>query len=392
MRARRLAGVVAALGVAAGCGAGPSSGNAAAPPALARLTSGRHALGDDTFEVWVCRVPATVSDPLYVAGGARLDLDPADVAARLDAELPAYFRAISGDRYRPSFVAGGQIVPTAASGHQGCIDDALDASSTAADAVLVVADAEHDGDAAGGLAQPGTGCACPAGSSRRMVYVGASDFHPDWGMVPALDLIEHEIGHTLGLPHSGDAPTAGDAGRHTYSSALDVMSNSAAPRDADPDRRHGPGTIAANLLALGWLDPDAVAVVGPSGDELEVVASNRAFDASVPSGRPAATVGVVALDGLRLLTVELLAATGYDDHLPASGVAVHLIDQSPRACGHADGVPCTGLDRRQIPVGTTAPHTALLTAGQRLTAEGWTVRVTSLAADGTTATVAVTPA
>ena len=51
-----------------------------------------------------------------------------------------------------------------------------------------------------------------------------------------MDLIEHEIGHALGWPHSGYDESA----PNPTQSALDVMSNSAAPRDVHPDRRDGP--------------------------------------------------------------------------------------------------------------------------------------------------------
>ena len=43
------------------------------------------------------------------------------------------------------------------------------------------------------------------------------------------------------------------------------MSDSAAPRDVDPSRRDGPATIAANLIALGWLPAADVAVVPDEG-------------------------------------------------------------------------------------------------------------------------------
>jgi hypothetical protein len=375
-----LAVTVALAAVGAAC-RGDAEGRDIQPPALELLASGPAQATTDTFEVWVCHVPGTTTDPIYVAGGARLDLTPGDVARRLQASVPEYFAALSAGAYRPVFVAGGDVAIAADDDHQACIDGALDRSSEAADAVYVVADAEHDGDQPGGLAQAGTGCTCPARTSRRMVYVGASDFDPSWGPIPAVDLTEHEIGHTLGLPHSTDDATPDAAHEHAYTSAIDVMSNSAAPRDTDPARRHGPATIAANLLALGWMPTSAAAVVPAAGAAVSLS----------PSVLGKVAVAVVALDAFRLLTVELLVPAGYDDHLPAAGVAVHLVDQSPAACGHTDGTPCTGLDRRQVVLGSAAPHTDLLTTGEVLEVEGWRIEVTAVATDGGSATVALRP-
>ena len=64
----------------------------------------------------------------------------------------------------------------------------------------------------------------------------------------------------------------------------------------------------------------------------------------------------------RFLTVELLAAEGFDDHLPATGVAVHLID----------GDDAT---RTQTPLVGVAPYDDLLTVGETFTGAGWRVAV-----------------
>jgi hypothetical protein len=71
---------------------------------------------------------------------------------------------------------------------------------------------------------------------------------------------------------------------------------------------------------------------------------------------------VISLDDRRFITVELLTADGFDDHLPASGVAVHLIDGSDST-------------RTQTPLVGLAPYTDLLTPGETLTSNGWRVAV-----------------
>jgi hypothetical protein len=172
-----------------------------------------------------------------------------------------------------------------------------------------------------------------------------------------MDLIEHEMGHALGWPHSGFDESKSEPER----SALDVMSNSAAPRTVRPDRRDGPGTLAINLLAAGWLPRSAVAVIPRSG--ATVVLS--------PSGGESGTrLAVVGLDDRSFLTVELLSADGLDDHLPATGVALHLVRGSDST-------------RTQTPLVGLEPFDDLLAEGETFSGEGWRVSV----ADGWRATI-----
>jgi hypothetical protein len=172
-----------------------------------------------------------------------------------------------------------------------------------------------------------------------------------------MDLIEHEIGHALGWPHSGYDETMTEPER----SALDVMSNSAAPRKVHPDRRDGPGTLAINLLAAGWLPRSAVAVIPPTGATVTL---------SPSGGRVGTRLAVIDLDGHSFVTMELLSADGFDDHLPATGVAVHLVEGS-------------GSTRTQTPLVGMAPYDDLLGVGETFIGNGWRVSV----ADGWRATV-----
>src|SRR4029079_9437611 len=157
-------------------------------------------------------------------------------------------------------------------------------------------DAGDDEGRPGGFGNPGAVCAkppCAATATRRSAYVGASDFSPDWGDRPPMDLIEHEIGHAIGWPHSGydqSLPVP-------EQSALDVMSNSAAPRDVLPDRRDAPDTLAINRLSAGWFPVSAVAVVRAEGSTVTLAASNST------SGT---RLAVIPLDDRRFITVELL--------------------------------------------------------------------------------------
>ena len=236
--------------------------------------------------------------------------------------------------------------------YSGLSLSALAASTTAADVVLAIADAEQAEGQPGGYGNGGTCPAappCPAATSRRYAYVGASDFHPEWGDRPPLDLVEHELGHTLGLVHSGYDPTAAQP----YTSVLDVMSNSAAPRDTQPGRRDAPGTLAIQRVIAGWFDLAALEVAPESGTTVTLAPS---------AGTEGVRVLVLPVDDLSFLTVELLPATGLDAHLPhGGGVAVHLV-----ALG-ADGIAITPL--------AGAPADSLLAEGATWRGYGWRVSV-----------------
>jgi hypothetical protein len=320
-------------------------------------------LGDDRIEVWVCHVPDGATDPIYGGLPLRLPLTPADVVATISEPVTTYFETVSHGMYRPEFVAGGEFTMADDDAPRACVDAALDAAADDTRAVLAVADAEHGGDQVGGFAVGGDPCPaappCPASESRRFAYVGASDFHPDWGDAPPMDLVEHELGHTLGWVHS--AVTADLA----YESAIDVMSNSAGPRELLPTRRDAADTLAVNKLMAGWLQMSGVWVAPPAGGEVRLAPAASADDTRL---------AVLPITG-GFLTIELLTAGGYDDHLPADGIAVHRVMLQD------------GLITDITPVFGEPPYTALLRPGDSITVDAWSITI----GDGWSITVASVP-
>ncbi len=351
-----------------------------APDAVAALLeaeAGHLTTGPDRFAVWVCEVPTDTTSSAYQPAGIRLDLDPAELTDAFNITVTDYFLELSHGAYTPQFEAGGRIELTDTEGPIECIARATELTDDAP-GVIAIATAEHRQGTSGGFGDDGASCdaaepwPCASSVTGRGVYLGASDFHPDWGAVPALDLLEHEIGHVLGWPHSGDLASP-------YASSIDVMSNSAGPRDVDAAERNGQGTLAVNLLAAGWIPLDDAVVVPAEGSEVTLRPSQS---------DTGARLAIVPLDATRFLTVEYLRAEGVHGHLPASGVTVTLVSTAESSCASSETERSCRVQETLV---GEAPFVDLLAEGESWRGDGWSVEVTALVTDTVELRIAPSP-
>lgn len=297
---------------------------------------GEMTLGVDPWEVVVCHIPIFTSDEIFEPSLQRMSLTSAEIVKRLT-PVVLYFKSHSYGRYQPVFSAGQDVTISDTETSEDCAERALDQSGPEVRGVMVVADAEHGADEFGGWGTPGVGCSesCSASDTRRSVYVGAGDFMDYWNGDSPLDLVEHEIGHALDWPHS--TTSASNSGQGLYDSALDVMSDSLAPRMVISTKRHGAGTLAINLYAARWFDDEHLQILDRSrrvNTKVQLLATDT--ELSIMGKR-----FVVITDGENsFLTIELIAARGDNAHLRSNAVAVHRITVTGTS----------GVDRQQIVV------------------------------------------
>jgi len=295
---------------------------------------GEMTLGIDPWEVVVCHIPIFTSDEIFEPSLERMSLSSSEIVKRLT-PVVSYFKRHSYGRYQPVFSAGQDVTISDTEASDDCVERALDQSGPEVRGVMVIADAEHGADEFGGWGTPGVGCtvSCSARDTRRSVYAGAGDFMDYWNGDSPLDLVEHEIGHALDWPHS--TTSASNSGQELYDSALDLMSDSSAPRMVISTKRHGPGTLAINLYAARWFDDEHLQILDRSrrvNIKVQLLATDT--DLSIMGTR-----FIVIADGVNsFLTVELIAARGDNAHLKFDAVAIHRITVAGTS----------GVDRQQI--------------------------------------------
>lgn len=311
-------------------GCAPSSGGEVSTDDFDALLRLRTPPATDVWEVALCRVPADVEAGLFAPFEERLEIDAAEIVDRLG-PVSDYFARWSQGEYTIEWRVAAPVDLDSSGDPMSCVDRALDTSADDAHGVLVVADAQHDTDQIGGWGRPGSGCEqpCAAKTSRRAVYVGASDFMPQWGDASPLDLVQHELGHALDWPHSATADgfADGSANDHqVYDSPFDVMSDSAAPRNSDTRRRGAPGVLAVNLHSVGWLDRSEIEFVDPNRHPIDEWHDATRLVSTDSGGGVGSRLMVIPVGDRRFVTVELVAARDDNDHLSSSGVLIHLVE------------------------------------------------------------------
>ncbi|MDH4131127.1 MAG: hypothetical protein OEV95_04895 [Gemmatimonadota bacterium] len=128
-------------------------------------------------------------------------------------------------------------------------------------------------------------------------------------------VLHHELGHSLGWPHSSGPYS------QTYDSRWDIMSRGYIYQD--PVYGYlGPHTVAYHKDLTGWLPPARVWRSGSGGP-----ASFLLLRSALPPAGPGYQAAVLPITGTaKFLTVETRLIGGYDRGLPAEGVLIHEVD------------------------------------------------------------------
>ena len=334
-------------------------------------------VGDDRWEVWVCRVGADSGEGEGGVGEGEGTLTPERAVRYLNWELGRWFGWLSGDRYRISFSPGGTVAApygTWPVSQQPCAIRALsvmafarviadpDTGADAPDGVLVVVDDAH----AGGYA-----CNRCYRDFDRVAVVGGSTIAAGGAGAgagaaePAVGAIAHQIAHTLGFPHSSGGRPGADARDHELDNPMDFMGGGA----------YGTATPAVNRYAASWIDPSEVAVHAAAMESYELIPIAGAGTGAgaemlvIPLGEP----GRFAALGARV-------SAGYDAAAGAEGVEVYLVDQRAGACGldPGSGAVCWGENRvtRPAPAARGSAVSHVLRVGDVVRLGEVTVHVT----------------
>ena len=317
----------------------------------------RYSVGVDTWEVWICHLTGTT------------DLTSDDASRVLTRELTPYFEELSAGHYQPRFVPAGSASASELDDRYPCEVEIERRTPGTADGAIVISNELNIPRAFALVGRIAISDFDRFPDNGRVIRIGAHAVLPEaWNFEPKR--IAHEIGHAIGWPHSFSGLRE-DASQ--YDNPLDVMSATLSRNG--PLRGRPQGTLAVNRLAAGWLRHDQIAVASEP----------RAVYRIAPLGGPGTQLVLVPIGepGI-LMALDVRLSRSYDSGIRREGVAVHLIDERPSACGLEGG--CFGPRRRTQPlltIGQASPeYDHVLTVGDSVVYFGHRVEVTDRLGDG----------
>ena len=363
--------------------AGPAVAGVNDPDPLGLLPGGGVteglSLGHDVTTVWICETDT---------GEDIFTFTLAEVVEWANDEIAPYFSLISRGRYTVTFKAGGTLT---ASDRYDCLYVATSATTTSN--VMAIDRGGFDNtDGTLGFGGPGESfvygfdLSTPASLSGRGFWISGIEFGVYTDTQAEFDEYTdtpvHELGHTLGWPHSGSGVQGSVIGS-PYDNLWDLMSGSAYSAD-NPDLYNnqcllftyefGPcrstHTIAINRYASGWIDANQIEIVARAGFSADL-------DGPVSAGKQMALIPTA--NPLIYLTVEARPNTGYDRFLPYGGVVVHAVDLTYDDCY----VVCWGIERWQYPaISAVKNDNHVIGVGESLLLAGVTISVTAATSTG----------
>ena len=317
----------------------------------------------DVFEVWFC----------HISGGPYgLSQVPVEAFVPvLGRSVGGYWSQASGGVYEVGFVVGGTVRDPSG----GCRSGVREQSEGGSRAALIVEFNSFVSVGGAGTGTSGRWCSdgrstwwCegsyPANGRDAVVQAGGGP-----QAVPLPSAVVHEMGHTLGFPHSFTGLLPQSHGLREYDNPMDIMSGGGSTP-------YSVGMIAVNRYAAGWVLPEQVHVY--EGGTVEMTLNNWGegiLMLAVPSGHEGMWLSV----GARV--------QGSFNAAPADGVEVYVVDETSSVCSGQG--PCWGPRRSVTPYPTDRNDRVahVLTPGEQITWNDVTLTVGSQTGGGFVVTV-----